>query len=244
MNRRRLVQSRVRMHAALERAFARDITRIFGRIARLAADAIVAGRDVDAIVDDARAALMRAYIARNQNAARVFIAITLEQVRGGQKADGPSDIAGQRTLDWIRRNAARFVQGVLDRTKSRIRKIVLAGDEEGVGTLEIARNIREAIGGSMGRRRAETIARTETHTAASYGSQQAAEESGVDLVKEWAAAEDSRTRPDHMDADGQVVAMDEPFIVGGEALDFPGDPMGSPEQTINCRCTVLYRPKE
>jgi hypothetical protein len=56
---------------------------------------------------------------------------------------------------------------------------------------------------------------------------------------------DNRTREDHAAADGQRVPVGEPFIVGGESLEFPGDPAGSPEQVINCRCsTVLVRPGE
>jgi hypothetical protein len=34
--------------------------------------------------------------------------------------------------------------------------------------------------------------------------------------------------------------MDQPFIVGGEALQFPGDPAGSPEMVINCRCGTSF----
>ena len=48
------------------------------------------------------------------------------------------------------------------------------------------------------------------------------------------SALDSRTRPEHAEADGQVVGVDEPFIVGGEKLMFPGDRSGSPWNTYNC----------
>jgi hypothetical protein len=41
-------------------------------------------------------------------------------------------------------------------------------------------------------------------------------------------------RPDHADAEGQIVGINESFYVGGEYLDYPGDDKGSPEQTINC----------
>jgi len=34
--------------------------------------------------------------------------------------------------------------------------------------------------------------------------------------------------------------MDEPFIVGGERLMYPGDASGSAAQTINCRCAVAH----
>jgi hypothetical protein len=37
-----------------------------------------------------------------------------------------------------------------------------------------------------------------------------------------------------------VVGKDEPFIVMGEQLDYPGDPVGSAGNVINCRCTQIY----
>lgn len=33
-----------------------------------------------------------------------------------------------------------------------------------------------------------------------------------------------------------MVNSDDNYNVGGEQLEFPGDPNGSPENTINCRC--------
>jgi len=60
------------------------------------------------------------------------------------------------------------------------------------------------------------------------------------LNKVWMANHDAKTRPDHAEADGQEVGMDESFDVGGEQLMYPGDPAGSPGNIINCRCTVYY----
>jgi hypothetical protein len=34
----------------------------------------------------------------------------------------------------------------------------------------------------------------------------------------------------------EPIPVDEPFIVGGAELMYPGDPAGPPEETINCRC--------
>jgi hypothetical protein len=42
------------------------------------------------------------------------------------------------------------------------------------------------------------------------------------------------------DVDGQKVGINEMFIVGGENLEFPGDPFGSPGNVINCRCTLFF----
>ena len=89
------------------------------------------------------------------------------------------------------------------------------------------------------------IARTETTYAQNSARQSVGEhgeELGFKMLKEWRATEDGRTRDAHHLADGQRVPVDEPFVVDGEELMFPGDfSLGaSPENTINCRCTVVY----
>jgi SPP1 gp7 family putative phage head morphogenesis protein len=86
--------------------------------------------------------------------------------------------------------------------------------------------------------RTENIARTESMRASSAGSQELYNEWGVER-KEWLATADDRTRPEHTEANGQVVGINEPFDVGGEQLMYPGDPDGSPENTCQCRCTLL-----
>ncbi len=55
--------------------------------------------------------------------------------------------------------------------------------------------------------------------------------------KEWISAGDGNEREGHDEVEGPV-DIDKPFIVNGESLMAPGDPGGSPENVINCRCTV------
>jgi hypothetical protein len=88
--------------------------------------------------------------------------------------------------------------------------------------------------------RAETVARTEVVSAANLASLATAQASGVVQTKTWLATNDDRTREAHADADGQTVPVDQAFTVGGESLQYPGDPSGSPENVINCRCTQTY----
>lgn len=63
---------------------------------------------------------------------------------------------------------------------------------------------------------------------------------GKRITKVWRAVGDSKTRPAHRAASGQVRLLDEPFIVGGEKLMYPGDwSLGaSAGNTINCRCVI------
>lgn len=80
-------------------------------------------------------------------------------------------------------------------------------------------------------------------TAAENGGRQyvfsLAWDAAVPMRKMWDAVEDHRVRASHKAADGQTVDMDAPFIVGGEALMYPGDPSGSPWNTKNCRCCMV-----
>lgn len=63
---------------------------------------------------------------------------------------------------------------------------------------------------------------------------------GTPIRRFWATQGDERVRPAHDDADGQIVDVDEPFDVGGEPLMYPGDPNGSAENVLNCRCDVWF----
>lgn len=59
-----------------------------------------------------------------------------------------------------------------------------------------------------------------------------------ELDKVWIATLDGKTRPTHWAADGQRAPLAGTFTVGGEAMQFPGDPTASAAETINCRCRV------
>ena len=144
---------------------------------------------------------------------------------------------------FISRVIASKVTQINRTTESQIRSIIRGGLDEGLGVDKIGKRIRETAA-PMSALRAHIIARTETHTAANFGAQTAAELTGLDMRREWVSASDERTRDtseaDHVDANGQIVGMKEPFIVSGERLMFPGDPAGSAANIINCRCSVVF----
>jgi len=93
---------------------------------------------------------------------------------------------------------------------------------------------------------AKRIVRTESVNAANYATNQSAIDvfGKNNLQKEWIATLDSRVRIEHIEANGQVVDMNEKFNVGGELLSYPGDSAGSAWNVINCRCTNAPFPKE
>lgn len=93
--------------------------------------------------------------------------------------------------------------------------------------------------------RGDNIGRTEVLGSLNQGMDQALRQAvDENLVRPegikriWDATGDSRTRPDHVAADGQEVGLNEPFRVGGASMMHPGD-FGAPaSQVINCRCVV------
>lgn len=87
------------------------------------------------------------------------------------------------------------------------------------------------------------IVRTEGHriqVQSAMDAQQVAKEHGADIVKQWDATLDDRTRETHRMLDGQIRELDEPFEVGGMQADAPGM-FGDPAEDCNCRCALLQR---
>lgn len=67
---------------------------------------------------------------------------------------------------------------------------------------------------------------------------------GIKCKKRWLATLDNRTRDTHQALDGQTVDVDQPFVVDGMEIMFPGDPSADPSLVYNCRCTLVYEYEE
>lgn len=88
------------------------------------------------------------------------------------------------------------------------------------------------------------IARTETTSASGFSAYQSALQSELVMTKEWISAKDNRTRRDHVIENGQIVDLEQPFLMAdGSKLLYPGDLNGKASQVINCRCTIGFIPK-
>lgn len=118
------------------------------------------------------------------------------------------------------------------------RGALLDGMQTGLGVSDLRDAITGATDLSSGR--AETIARTEVNGAANAGAVEQMRAIDVPASKTWIATLDARTRPEHADADGQEVGIDETFDIGGESMDRPHDPGASGANVVNCRCTVSF----
>ena len=127
----------------------------------------------------------------------------------------------------------------------KLKKAIASEITRGIATnmayQDIARNVDNVA--KAGYSNAVRIARTEGHRiqqAANMDAQRKAKAVGASVVKEWSAALDGRTRPEHRKMDGEIKDIEEKFSNG---LMFPGDPSGKASEVINCRCTSLTRAK-
>ena len=134
---------------------------------------------------------------------------------------------------WLRSYSDERAHVIADYLREQVREQF----SQGLSQEEVRANVLRIVNRKGS---AERIARTETHTAMERGAWEAARSLGVRLVKEWVALDDTLTRPDHSAADGQIREIDDPFTVGNESLQYPGDPTASAKQVVNCRCTALY----
>jgi uncharacterized protein with gpF-like domain len=147
-----------------------------------------------------------------------------------------SKIAAERVVS-VSGNRKKELRNVLQR-------LVKNPDFNSMNERQQQRILRQKFNG-LSKTNAQRIVRTESTLAANYATQQTAIDTfGINnLQKEWFAALDSRVRPDHAAANGQVVDQKDYFKVGGEELMMPGDSNGSAANVINCRCSSASFPK-
>nr|DAU16430.1 MAG TPA: minor capsid protein [Caudoviricetes sp.] len=135
--------------------------------------------------------------------------------------------------------------------KKHITDIVSAGFASGASYGDMANQITGKMignyatmrGGALGR--AKLIVRTEGNriaNAARLETARTAKQQGADLVKQWDSTMDKKTRPHHVQLDGQVRELDEPFEVDGRKAQAPGR-FGIASEDINCRCHAYSRPR-
>jgi len=145
---------------------------------------------------------------------------------------------------WLADNLGKKITDITESTRKSIAAQVANGIEAGESAWAIAKRIEKFYLEDIIPNRSMVIARTEVASATNWIQQRIAENTGVPMEKEWLSLKDSRVRDDHREANGQIQPLDEPFEVGEDMLMYPGDPSGSPEEIINCRCTVLHHVAE
>lgn len=149
-------------------------------------------------------------------------------------ADAQSILEDQASSYWQTLTSPRLLAERLVRQKV-----------EGIPYVEAARQISREYGTEF--YRAERLVRSAYNTASNHANLEAILDAGFSK-KRWLTSRDARVRRptpsspyDHRAAEGQTVKVDQPFIVSGEQLMFPGDSSrgASIGSLINCRCTAI-----
>lgn len=129
---------------------------------------------------------------------------------------------------WIIEESTKDIVTILATNLDDVKRVILAGVDENLGTTQIGRNLRQFYT-DRSRFKAMRVARTEVTKASSFGTQEAAKQSGVVQTKTWLSSRDDRVRDEHAAMDGETVKLDDTFSNG---LDYPSEPM--------CRCVLTF----
>lgn len=162
-------------------------------------------------------------------------------------------------VDWIqtlptkiRDNVADYAKRLMERPfwanivntiKDKIRDALGQQREDGnAGIAAVENAIENVLGVQAAEDHAANIAVTESVTAMNGGQNEVVmiyNQAGATQKRQWWTQQDSKVRPDHKAAHGQIRGALEPFLIGGEQCMYPGDPILTPKQRCNCRCTVI-----
>ena len=227
-----------RLRLQFEKQMARKMETLFRTAGRRAAAAYESGSNVD----DANAQLQQEVGAVFRATYSAVIEKFGSRVFENRKAQSVFEAL---VFQYYAKEGASKVVGVTQTTKNKIRRAIEVADKEALGVAPTAKLIREYTSGAMGRARAATIARTETHAAASFATDAATRELNLPSQKKrWVSVSDARTRSGHAAANGQEVGIDEPFLVpfNGQTIKmkYPHDGSGGAGNNINCRCLAVY----
>lgn len=126
-----------------------------------------------------------------------------------------------------------------------IQSVTLQSILQGESIPDMARRIAREMG-EIDHKATIRYARTACTAAESAGrldGYRRASDMGIKMRQTWVATLDNRTRHEHRMLDGQTVDIDEPFVVDGEEIRYPGDPAAAPHLIWNCRCRTIAQVK-
>lgn len=125
---------------------------------------------------------------------------------------------------------------VNETTKEKIYQL-LKGTQEANETVEqFTQRVWESVEFEVWR--ARLWARTESAKVDNYGQLEGYRQTEFVGKRGWLCSFVPESREAHMEVDGTELPLDEPFLVGGERLMYPGDPAGSAGNVCNCLCTT------
>lgn len=151
---------------------------------------------------------------------------------------------GKRPAEWLTEDRKKYLEKAvrhfaeeIDKTTlDQLRGEIAAAEDANESIRQIQDRVKNLFADTVRGEdsRAFMIARTEAGKVENYASLQSFQDLGA-ARKEWIAAGPPGDRPEHTAMNGETVGINAKFSNG---LRYPGDPAGSPDEIINCRCTI------
>jgi len=159
--------------------------------------------------------------------------------------DDPWSMPPETALDFIA-SRKQPIDDVGGTVRARLNTQLQAGLEAGETTSQLSDRVR-VVFNEMSEAEAKRVAQTEVNLAYNFSRHEAMTAAGIGY-KAWLSSHGPTVRPAHANAEAfyidAPIPLDEPFLVGGEELMYPGDPSGSLGNIINCQCIQLAARKK
>lgn len=149
------------------------------------------------------------------------------------------------TRKELREQIEKFATSMVETDVEKMVNALASGLEEGLSIQQIRSNLEDQIA-DFTRNQAERVTRTEVLKSSNLGAQDAFEQSGVVVQKQWLTAQDDRVDPLCMAMNGKIVdtqskffEQGETFEAGGQKLDLSYSDTPYPPLHPFCRCTII-----
>ena len=243
------IRTQLRMRNNLEKAFFRNIRTVFNKNAKRVSNDLLYALDYDSDVNTIRL-YNSLFPVIEKNLRRIFetfIEYNISLYDPNQKdleftTFGAVVTFEQLFKEYLREGNIIFETLSANQSKQ-INRVIRQLRTQNLTLPEISKQVQQSVR-NFSFARATRIARTETHSAANFASQEynkkISSQLGETLYKRWVSVSDARTRSSHANANGQVRSIDEDFEINGSLMKYPGDPRGGAKNVVNCRCVVVY----
>lgn len=135
--------------------------------------------------------------------------------------------------NWVDSRSDVFLRKINETTFKELRTQFEESFAAGESRDKLVNRIKDTYG-DITKARAQLIARTEVHNATQTGTMEGYKQAGL-VTKIWVTVGDAHVRQTHAEQDGEERPINMAFSNG---LMYPGDPRGSAEEIINCRCVI------
>ena len=146
----------------------------------------------------------------------------------------------EEMVNYFRLIGGTKVTGIDETTMDKVKTLLANILGQNLSRREQAKLFEQSLNDpAFNRARSLVIARTEATTAANFGINMGAESSDYEVQKFWInTREPGRTRPSHLAMTRDRIALNQPFMVGGVPMMYPGEVGAPAAEVVNCRCVM------